>query len=271
MANDGLEQTGSGFPEIRHIGMGAPTAWLGRGWADLRAAPAASLFYGVVLALMGLVIGRLAGQAAYELAFVTGFLLVGPFMAMGLYDISRRRERGASVSLRPTLVAWKVNLPAIALYSLILALLMAVWIRVSVVMVALFFEGGMPVVDTLARDILESENGLFFVVAYSAAGSGFALLVFATSVVSLPMLLDREKMDTLTAMITSFNAVRLNFWPMLFWGLLIVTLTAIGFATFYLGLIVLLPVIGHATWHAYRDVVAAPHAAANCGVRLGSS
>ena len=263
MADQSHEQSGSGFPEIRHIGIDAPPVWLVRGWADLRAAPAASLFYGVVLALMGLVIGRLAGQAAYELAFVTGFLLVGPFLAMGLYDISRRRERGGSVSLRPTLLAWKGNLPAIALYSLILALLMAVWIRVSVVVVALFFEGGMPSMDTLARDILESENGLFFVAAYLAAGSGFALLVFATSAVSLPMLLDREKMDTLTAMITSFNAVRLNFWPMVVWGLLIVGLTAVGFATFYVGLVVLLPVIGHATWHAYRDVVASPHEWAN--------
>ena len=79
--------------------------------------------------------------------------------------------------------------------------------------------------------------------------------MFATSVVSLPMLLDRDQMDTLTAMITSFNAVRLNFGPMLLWAALIVTLTAIGFATFYLGLVVVLPLIGHATWHAYREVI----------------
>jgi uncharacterized membrane protein len=263
MTDERLEQTGNAFPEIRHIGVDAPLAWLGRGWADLRAAPVASVFYGAVLTLMGLVLGRLAGHAAYELAFVTGFLLVGPFLAMGLYDISRRRERGGSVRLRPTLVAWKTNLPAIALYSLILALLMAVWIRVSVVVVALFFGGGMPAVDTLAHDILESENGSLFVAAYIGAGSGFALLVFATSVVSLPMLLDRENMDTLTAMITSFNAVRLNFWPMVFWGLLIVGLTAVGFATFYLGLIVVLPIIGHATWHAYREVVASHSDTAN--------
>jgi uncharacterized membrane protein len=139
----------------------------------------------------------------------------------------------------------------------ILALLMAVWIRVSVVVVALFFEGGVPTLRTLVHDILTAENGLFFLVAYVAAGAGFALLVFATSVVSLPMLLDRAKMDTLTAMIGSFNALRLNFAPMVLWGAIIVALVAIGFATFTLGLIVLLPLIGHATWHAYRDVVLA--------------
>jgi uncharacterized membrane protein len=247
----------SPFPAVRRVELGAPVRWLARGWEDLRAAPLPSLFYGVVLALMGWVIGRFFGQAAYELAFVTGFLLVGPFLAMGLYDISRRRSRGEPVRLAPTLAAWRANLPAIGFYALILALLMAVWIRVSVVVVALFFEGGMPTVETLARDILASENGVFFLAAYGAAGAGFALLVFATSVVSLPMLLDRDRMDTLTAMISSFNAVRLNFGPMVVWAAFIVSLTALGFATFYLGLIVVLPVIGHATWHAYREVVEA--------------
>src|SRR5262245_19691065 len=208
--------------------------WLARGWDDLRATPVPSLFYGVVLALMGWVIGRFFSHAAYELAFVTGFLLVGPFLAMGLYDISRRRSRGEPVRLAPALTAWRANLPAIGFYALILALLMALWVRVSVVVVALFFEGGMPTVQTLGRDILAAENGLFFLAAYGAAGAGFALLVFATSVVSLPMLLDRDQMDTLTAMITSFSAVRLNLGPMLLWAALIVTLTTIGFATFYL-------------------------------------
>jgi uncharacterized membrane protein len=248
----------SPFPAVRSIAADAPLRWLARGWEDLRAAPVASLFYGVVLALMGWVIGRFSGQAAYELAFVTGFLLVGPFLAMGLYDISRRRSRGETVRLPPTLAAWRANLPAIGFYALILALLMAVWIRVSVVVVALFFEGGMPTVQTLARDIVASENGLFFLVAYVGAGAGFALLVFSTSVVSLPMLLEREKMDTLTAMISSFNAVRQNFWPMVLWAVIVVALTGIGFATFYLGLIVVLPVIGHATWHAYKDVIGDP-------------
>jgi len=243
------------FPQVRQIVAAGVIGWLPKGWRDLRAAPTASLFYGVVLAAMGLVLGRFVGAAAYELALATGFLLVGPFLAMGLYDISRRRERGDRVALAPTLTAWKENVPAIGFYAVILALLMAVWIRVSVVVVALFFEGGMPTTQTLVHDILNSENGLFFVAAYGAAGAGFALLVFATSVVSLPMLLDRPNMDTLTAMIVSFNAVRMNFGPMLLWGAIIVALTAIGFATYYVGLIVVLPVIGHATWHAYRAVV----------------
>lgn len=253
------QSTGEGqgyrLPRVAVVPSGAVGRWLSRAWQDFRAAPLASGFYGLVLAIMGLILGYFSGDAAYELGFVTGFLLVGPFLAIGMYDLSRQRESGSAVVLTRSLSAWKANVPAIGFYAIILALLMAVWIRVSVVVVALFFDGGVPTVHTLVRDILAAENGLIFVGAYLAAGAGFALLVFATSVVSLPMLLDRSEMDTLTAMITSFNALRLNFGQMLAWGATIVALTAFGFVTFYLGLILVLPLIGHGTWHAYREVV----------------
>lgn len=249
------EAQGYRFPRVAVVPPGALGRWLSNALQDFRAAPLASGFYGLVLAAMGLIVGHFSGDAAYELGFVTGFLLVGPFLAIGMYDLSRQRESGGTVALRPSLSAWKANVPAIGFYAIILALLMAVWIRVSVVVVALFFEGGVPTVHTLLRDILAAENGFLFVGAYLAAGAGFALLVFATSVVSLPMLLDRPEMDTLTAMITSFNALRLNFGQMLAWGAVIVALTAIGFATLYLGLIIVIPLIGHGTWHAYREMV----------------
>jgi uncharacterized membrane protein len=243
------------FPEVNVLPPGAPWRWLRAGWNDLRQAPGPSLFYGAVLSGMGAMLVHFLSDAAYELAFATGFLLVGPFLAMGMYEISRRRERGLPVELAASLTAWRTNAPAIGFYAVILALLMAVWIRVSVVVVALFFEGGMPSPATLLADLAGADNGLFFLLAYAAAGFGFALLVFATSVVSLPMLLDREKMDTLTAMITSCNALRQNVAAMLAWALVIVALIALGFATVYVGLVVVVPWIGHATWHAYRETV----------------
>lgn len=243
------------FPRVRALTMDAPWRWLRKGLSDLLAAPGASLFYGGVLACMGLVLGRVVSEAAYQLAFVTGFLLVSPYLAMGLYDISRRRENGERVALAATLTAGRANASAIGFYAVVLALLMAVWIRVSVVVVALFFEGSMPGMRTLLADIVASENGMVFLLVYLAAGFGFALLVYATSVVSLPMLLDRSGMDTLTAMITSFNALRLNVAPMLLWSAMIVALIWAGFATFYFGLVVALPLIGHATWHAYRETI----------------
>jgi len=138
---------------------------------------------------------------------------------------------------------------------LILALLLAVWIRVSMVVVALFFDGPPPQAGHLLRDVLASPNGWAFLATYMAAGFGFAVLVFSASVVSLPLLLDRPRADTMTAIVTSMRVLGANRGPMLLWAGLIVALTAIGFATGYVGLVVLLPIVGHATWHAYRELV----------------
>jgi uncharacterized membrane protein len=243
------------FPEVRVVAPGAPWRWLALGLADLRAAPLASLFYGVVFALMGAALMRFVTSAAVELALVTGFLLVAPFLSIGLYDISRRRERGEPLSLPLTMVAWKANAPAVGFYALILALLLAVWIRVSVVVVALFFTSGEPMEHGVLAELAGSAEGWVFMVAYAAAGSGFALLVFATGVVSIPMLLDRSGMDTLTAMISSFGALRRNFGVMLLWAATIVVLVAAGFFAAYVGLAFVVPLIGHATWHAYRETI----------------
>lgn len=243
------------WPSVRTIELRAPWRWLRAGWNDLRTAPGPGLFYGAVLALMGFLLTRYYAGAV-GLALTTGFLLVGPFLAIGLYDVARRRERGETVALAPTLTAWKANLPSIGFYALILTLSLAVWIRVSVVVVALFFPDGTPTLAEFVGELGRSPDAWGFLLAYAAAGAGLALLVFATSAVSLPMLLDREKMDCVSAMIVSFNVLRQNFRPMLIWAAIVVVLTALGFVTAYLGLIVALPVIGYATWHAYRETVA---------------
>ena len=251
----------SGLPRVNAVGMDAPWRWLRMGWACFRRSTGASLFYGLVLAIMGAVLTQTTGTGAVQLAFLTGFLLMGPFMLMGLYDTSRRLQNGQRALLADTMTAWKANVPAIGFYALLLALLLAVWVRISVVVVALFFPEGVKTGEELAKAALESPDVIGFGLAYLAAGFGFALFVFATSVVSLPMLLDRPKMDALSAMITSFNALRINFAPMLLWAAIIVVLVGLGFATFYAGLLIVLPVIGFATWHAYRDVIAPPEPA----------
>ena len=243
------------FPDVRKVGMRAPFAGLRAAVEDMRGAPLPSLAYGAVLAAMGALLVNFSGHGALQLGLLTGFLLLGPFLCIGLYDISRRRQRGERVSLRPTLSAWRHNLGSISFYAVVLALLFAVWIRVSVVMVALFFTGGMPQMQTIVADVLASPDGRYFVAAYAAAGLGFALLVFATSVVSLPMLLDREQSDTVSAMITSVRAMLINFPPLLLWAALIALLTVLGFASWYAGLAIAIPLIGHASWHAYRDLV----------------
>lgn len=245
----------SPFPEARVVAPGAPWRWLALGIADMRAAPGASLFYGGVFALMGAALMTFITSAAIELALVTGFLLVAPFLSVGLYDLSRRRERGEAQQLAATLTAWQANAPALGFYALILALLLAVWIRVSVVVVALFFSSGAPLEHGVLAELASTVDGWIFMGAYAAAGGGFALLVFATGVVSIPMLLDRKDMDTITAMIASFSVLRSNFATMLLWAAIIVVLVAAGFFAYFVGLAITVPLIGHATWHAYRDAL----------------
>lgn len=236
------------WPTIRPVARGAVWRWLAAGWADLRAAPAIGLFYGAVLAIMGDLLLRHA-DGAVGISLMTGFLLVGPFLAIGLYDVSRRREAGERARLLPTLAAWRANFPAISFYAVALTLLLAAWIRISVVVVAVCFPEGE--IDWQAPTVWT------FAAIYTTVGAGLALFVFASTSLSLPLLLDRRDMDTISAAITSFNALRRNLKPMVGFGALIVVLTAIGFATHGIGLVITMPLIGHMTWHAYRETLQA--------------
>ena len=251
------------FPAIRTVGPLAAFGWLARGLQDIRRAPVASLAYGVVFALMGGLIA-LVFRNAYELtsALTAGFLLVGPFLATGLYDISRRLERDSAARFADTTTAWRANLGAFSLFSLVLTVIMLVWARASLVTFALFFSSGMPTLKSFVAQVVSVEH-VDFLLTYFAVGALFAGIVFAVSVVSVPMMLDRGT-DTIVAALTSVRALFTNPLPLAIWALLIVAIIGIGFATFFVGLVVAVPLIGHATWHAYRSLVAE-------GVRDGSA
>lgn len=244
------------FPTILEVEIRAPFAWLAAGWRDFRAAPGASLFYGIAFVVMGFLLNAFfASRPHITLALGTGFTLLGPFLAIGLYHLSRQRERGETPQLPPSLSAWRANPGAIGFYAIILLLLFAGWARVSVLLVALLFEGSMPTVATFLHYFVFSGENAIFLAVYLGIGAGFALLVLALSVVSIPLMMDRGT-DTVTAMIASFLALTRSFPAMLLWGILIGTLIFTGLATFYLGLALTGPLVGHATWHAYRAVVA---------------
>jgi uncharacterized membrane protein len=255
----GSATTRTPFPAINPIKAGAPLRWLAAGWHDLRRAPLASMSYGMAFAAMGWLI-HFVFQHAYEYtsALTAGFLLMGPFLCTGLYDISRRLEAGRAISLPQSMTAWRANLGAFSLFALALTIIMLIWARASLVTFALFFSTGMPTLSNFMTRVVSPEHW-DFVATYFAVGGLFAAIVFAISVVSVPMMLDRGT-DTVVAAITSVRALTENFGPLLLWAALIVMLVGLGFATLYLGLIVAVPVIGHATWHAYRAIVAAPDA-----------
>ena len=243
------------FPAVRHIGFDAPLKWLKLGWRDLWHKPAASLFYGIAIAVAGVIILFATMRLPYLFtAAITGFLLVAPMLAAGVYELSRRYLANEPHSLVASMLAWKRNPSGLIGFGLLSLLAGTAWQVVSVVLMALFFKGSaLAPADMMLEVVLNPQYTLLFVV-YVGVGGVIAALVFAASVVSMPMLLDR-RCDLLTALVTSINAVAENPLPLAFWGLIIMTLTGIGFATALIGLIVILPWLGHASFHAYKDLV----------------
>jgi len=245
----------SHFPVIRSIEAAAIPRWLGAGWRDCRRAGVASLFYGACFAGSGWLMYFVFAEAyALFAGLTTGFLLVGPFLAIGLYDLSRRIERGEPPRLAPTLAAWRPNLPNVGLFAALLTIVLLIWARASMVVFALFFTGGLPTFADVVQSVLTFEQPDFSLV-YFAVGGFFAAFVFAIGAISLPLMFDR-KTDAVTAAIASIIACGRNPGTMLLWAGSIVLLVGIGFATLFAGLIVATPLVGHATWHAYRELVA---------------
>ncbi len=243
------------IPKVRRIAFDAPLKWLRLGWADLWRQPAASLFYGIVIAVGGAVILGLTATLPYLFAAaVTGFLLVAPMLGAGLYELSRRYLANEPVTIYDSMGAWKRNPSALISFGFLSILAGTAWQLVSVVIVALFYRGNAMVpMDMMIEVVLNPKHYLMFT-AYLLAGGVLAALVFALSVVSVPMLVDR-RCDLLCALVTSINAVDENPLPLALWAFIIMLLTGLGFATALAGLILVLPWLGHASFHAYKDLV----------------
>ncbi len=244
-------------PRIRKVALDRPWMWLARGWEDLVNVPRASLSLGLVLFAISVVLTAgllLAGHFYLLLPLLAGFFLISPLLACAVYEVSRCRERGEPVDALQAVAAIRRNLPQIALMGLILMLLHLAWVRLATLLFALFFQSTTPPLDRLIDLIFFSSVSLPFLVTGTLIGGVLATLAFAISVISIPMLLDRD-VSVFTAIATSWTSVRLNWQAMALWAALIVIFTGLGFATLYIGLIVALPLIGHASWHAYRDLV----------------
>lgn len=241
----------------RHLPRGAGFAWLAAGWSDLKAVPAPSLVYGLAIFLVsiGIVVGLFALGWDYILfPALAGFMVVGPILATGLYEKSRRLAQGEPVSLLDMILVEARSGGQILFIGVILCLLMLLWMRAAVIIYALFFGlQPFPGLDHIAAMLLTTPTGWAMLIVGCAVGGLFAAFSFAISVFAVPMLLN-EQLDAFTAMGTSMAMVWNNLPAMLTWGAIVLGLFLVSLVTGLLGLIVVFPLLGHATWHAYKAV-----------------
>lgn len=238
--------------------MEQPERWLQEGWADLRANLSISLTYGFLFAIGSIVL--VFGLYAMDLGWVilpaaAGFTIVGPLMAMGLYEVSRRRGEGRAITLFSALIVKPKDPVQVGYMAVLLMIGFMVWIRVAMINFALFF--GLVefpgILDSIL--LLFTGRGIGMLLVGSFLGALFAIIAFGITAFSLPAFLVEEQ-DVITAMVRSAAVVRYNPKVALRWALMIVVGTGFGFVTGFLGFIVVFPLLGHATWHAYRDTLA---------------
>lgn len=240
---------------IRQIDARAPSRWLEAAWQDIKANPLPSLAYGLLFAIGGdLILLSLVSHPHLLTFAISGFFLVAPLLAAGLYELSRARENGEKLMFIDSLRAFRRNGQSLALFGLLLALTALLWERFTAIAFAMLSGGGVFGGSALLTEILIGGEHVAFVATWLALGALLAGFVFVLAVVSVPMMLDRN-CDPVTAMATSLRAVTANPGPLALWAVLIVVLTLTGFATLLFGLVVLMPMLGHASWHAYRDLV----------------
>ncbi|WP_270935977.1 DUF2189 domain-containing protein [Falsiroseomonas oryzae] len=245
-------------PRIHIVPNDRPWAWLEAGWRDLMATPHIGFFYGGAVVAAGwlLVLALIAVDALWAvLPAVAGFFLVAPLIGAGLYETSRRRERGEPVSLGTAFAAFRRNAPQLTLMGAVLLVINLFWVRMAGLIFMVFFGLNFsPTLDSLPMALLRSEQLLPFLIIGTGVGFVLASIAFAVSAVSIPMLVDRD-ISAIEAVVISIRATLDNWRAMAFWAGLIVVFTAMALVPFFLGLALVLPLVGHATWHAYRDLV----------------
>lgn len=247
------------MPTVRRLKVADLRDALRLGWEDFSAMPTHAIFLVVIYPIVGLLIGRAVfGADILPLLFpiMAGFALLGPFAALGLYELSRRREQGLDISLPKILEArHSPSILAILMLGVGLMVVFFVWIAVANAIYIAYFgyspAASMP--DFLHR-VLTTPAGWALILVGNGVGFLFALMVLTISVVSFPLLLDRD-VGLAPAILTSIRAVAANPGVMALWGLIVAVSLAVGSIPFFFGLAVVMPVLGHATWHLYRKVV----------------
>lgn len=252
----------SGLPYAERINIIAsdePFKWLTAGWRDFRKSGAVSVAYGLIFVAAGflLTVGLALTGLEYLIGpLIAGFMLVGPVLTVGFYAISRDLEAGRPASFARAIAAWRANPVPLLGLGLALVLFLVLWMRLAVLTFAVSFPYLSPTEQAMEAALLSPE-GVSFLIMGSIVGAVMATIAFVTNVVALPLMLD-QRADLVQAVVLSVVAAVLNARVMAVWAGLIVLFTAAGLITGYVGLCVTLPLIGHATWHAYRTIVRPP-------------
>jgi len=231
----------------RELEKGAPLNWLRAGWQDFRSAPGLSLAWGGFCWFLSVVVTVAAwkmGGWVLLLSALSGFIFVAPLLAFGMYSVSRQLCLGNKPTLGWTLKAARKPFTNSMVFTLVLLVIFLLWARAGTMVHIFFPSDGTVKLESLA----------LYLGVGSAIGSIFASICFAASVFSLPFIANRDA-DVITAVVSSINAVLRNRWVMFRWALLIVFLTALGFVTALIGFVLIIPLLGYATWHAYRDAL----------------
>lgn len=225
----------------------APLTWLRLGWQDMKRAPIPSLSIGITISLLSLVLSYLGltlGGYWVEIVLLSGFVFVGPVLAIGLYATSRELEEGHAPGFGISIREMRRDFSTLMVFALVLLIVFLVWARAATGIHIFFPDEGNPDWREYAP----------FLAIGSAVGAMFAAITFAASAFSLPMIMDK-RVDAITAVVSSIHAVLRNKRAMCVWAVLIVLGLLLGFATAMLGLAVIIPIIGHATWHGYRATI----------------
>lgn len=232
----------------RKVSLTAPFYWIKNGLKDLVEMPIISLFYGICFSLCALIIMWLISwQSSYLviLPSLVVFVLIGPFLALGLYHASKERSEGREASLLDSMFSFRINMQSQGLFAVFLCLAMIAWLRLATIIHAIY-----PTVEGASF-----ESYIPFLAIGSGVGLVMGLIVFSMSAFSISMMLDKEDSNVITAILSSMEAFKVNFGVMMIWGFLIVTFVFVGMITNGYGMIIAMPILGHATWHSYKDVM----------------
>jgi uncharacterized membrane protein len=246
-------------PVVRRIAAADIAEALGEGLRDFQARPFYGLAFGALYAAGGIII--LLCLTAFGMVYLAyplaaGFALIGPFVAIGLYEVSRRRETGEPISF-PAVWSTVTSRSEIGWMAFVTLFIFVIWMYQVRLLIALLIglNASFSSLHEFISVVLTTNEGLVFLVIGNAVGAALSLVLFSLTVVSFPLLLERE-VDFITAMITSVRSVVMSPLPMIGWAAVIVVLLMTSALPYFLGLIVTLPVLGHATWHLYRRIVA---------------